>query len=382
MVAREVASLMDYFWRRVRTACCGAAAVALMLALAGCGGSSAGNKLYVVGLGTPNVEIFDVSSAGALTADTTNLIGTGSRPDAIMLTRKYAYVLDSAGGTQPGTITEYKFNGTGTLSLERTSDVLSTTSLPSTPPKTGLNPTAMAMDSNNKFMFTANQGSNNISVFAVDSGTGLLTEVTGSPFATAAGPSGIVVVGSVVFVANSGAGVISGYMFDNTTGNLTQVTGSPFAAGTSPAALDADAGGKYLFAADSAANNVLAFSITGTSGQLSPISGSPFAAGTTPVAVKVAGNAVYVANYGSGNISAYSIGGSGALAAVSGSPFTVGTNPAHIASDHSSGLLFVANQGADNLSVYKVGGDGGLSAVSGSPFATAVASPAGMATNF
>ena len=49
------------------------------------------------------------------------------------------------------------------------------------------------------------QGSNSISVYGVDSSTGLLTEITGSPFATAAGPSGVVMTGSTLFVANQGA---------------------------------------------------------------------------------------------------------------------------------------------------------------------------------
>jgi 6-phosphogluconolactonase (cycloisomerase 2 family) len=352
----------------------------LIAVLMGCGGSSNGKKIYVVGLGTPNVQIFEASGSGALTADTTHLAGTGSRPDAIVLSRKYAYVLDSAGGVQPGGISEFTIGGSGTLSAARTAVALSNTSIPATPPKTGLNPLSMVMDSNGKFVFVANQGSNSVSVFSADANTGLLTEITGSPFATSAGPSGAAITGSTLFVANQGAGTVSVYAVDPASGKLTQAAGSPFAAGTSPASLDIDSSGKFLYVADLATNSILAFSISGSS--LSAISGSPFAAGTAPVNVRVAGNFVYVANSGSGNVSAYSIGGSGGLTAISGSPFGAGTNPVYIASGDSGSLVFVANQGSNNVSVFQAGSGGALTAVSGSPFATVAANPAAIASNF
>jgi 6-phosphogluconolactonase (cycloisomerase 2 family) len=357
-----------------------AALVLLTACLAGCGGSSSGKKIYVVGLGTPNVLILGVSSSGALTADTTDLAGTGSRPDAIILARHFAYVLDSTGGAQPGGISEYKIGGAGTLSAARTAQALSTTTVTATPPKTGLNPLAMAIDSNGKFVFTANQGSNSISVFSVDGSTGLLTEITGSPFATAAGPSGLAITGSTLFVANQGAGTVSSYTFDQASGTLTQAAGSPFAAGTSPTALDLDASGKFLYVADQASNSVLALAVS--SGQLSLISGSPFSAGSAPVNVRVVGNSVYVANSGSGDVSAYSISGSGALTAISGSPFSTGTNPVYIASGNSGSLLFIANQGSNTISVFSAGSGGALSQVSGSPFATIAGSPAAIVSDF
>jgi DNA-binding beta-propeller fold protein YncE len=358
-----------------------AALVLLTAALTACSGSSNGKKIYVVGLGTPNVQIFAVTSSGGLAADTTDLAGTGSRPDAIILTRHFAYVLDSTGGAQPGGISEFAITGSGTLSAARTAQALSTTTVTATPPKTGLNPLSMVIDSAGKFVFVANQGSNSVSVFSVDGGTGLLTEITGSPFATAAGPSGLAMTGSTLFVANQGAATVSVYTADRASGSLTQVAGSPFAAGTSPTALDVDPSGKFLYVADQATNSVLAFSVA-SSGQLSSITGSQIAAGTAPVNVRVIGSSVYVANSGSGNVSGYSIGGSGALTAISGSPFSAGANPVYIASGNSGGLVFVANQGSNNISVFQAGSGGALSLVSGSPFATVVGNPAAIASNF
>jgi 6-phosphogluconolactonase len=341
-----------------------------------CGGGSAA-KLYVVGLGLSDVQSFSVSSSGTLSADTT-VVGTGSRPDAIVLTRHFAYVLNAASAAQPGSISEFTVSSKGAFSQARTTTVLSNTTLSATPPKTGLNPLAMAADAKTQFIFVANQGSNSISEYSIDGSTGLLTEATGSPFATGAGPSGLAVVSSTLFVANQGAGTISIYSFDQ-NGALT-AAGSPVAAGVAPTALDVDSGGKFLYAADQGANTVLAFTISGSS--LAPVSGSPFAAGTTPVHVRVIGSSVFVANAGSNNVSAYSIsGGSGALAAVSGSPFAAGTTPAFTVSGSAGKTLYVANQGSNNISAFQIGSGGALSAVSGSPFATLAAGPTALASN-
>ena len=356
-------------------------AIVLTLAvLAACGGG-ASRKLYVVGLGSPDVHTFGVSGSGMLTPDTMHFAGTGSRPDGIVVNRHFAYVLDASGAPQPGAISEYTVGSSGLLTAITVTTTSSTTSVAATPPATGVNPVAMILDSTRKFVCVANQGSNSISVFSIDSSSGLLTEVVGSPFPTAAAPSGLAMTSNVLFVANRDAGAISVYMMDATSGKLAQVSGSPFPAGTSPTSLDIDSSGKFLYDADQTSNTVLALSVSGSSGQLAAISGSPFAAGTTPVYVRVVGSSVYVANTGSANVSGFSIdSGSGALTPISGSPFAAGTNPVYIASGNSGKLLFVANQGSNNISVYQVS-SGGLTAANGSPFATVAAGTSALATN-
>lgn len=63
---------------------------------------------------------------------------------------------------------------------------------------------------------------------------------------------------------------------------------------------------------------------------LNEVSGSPFTAGTNPYSVTVdpSGKFVYVANYGSNDISAYIIGPDGALADMG--LFTAGTGPVSV----------------------------------------------------
>jgi 6-phosphogluconolactonase len=79
-----------------------------------------------------------------------------------------------------------------------------------------------------QFVFTANQGSNDVSAFSFDS-SGTLTALSGSPFAAATSPSYVATdtSGSLLFVANRDTTNISVFSIDS-SGALKQVTGSPF----------------------------------------------------------------------------------------------------------------------------------------------------------
>jgi DNA-binding beta-propeller fold protein YncE len=60
---------------------------------------------------------------------------------------------------------------------------------------TGQHPFGMALDGMGNFLFVANKVDNNVSAFAVNSTSGGLMSVNGSPFAAGgSGPAGIVVV--------------------------------------------------------------------------------------------------------------------------------------------------------------------------------------------
>jgi 6-phosphogluconolactonase len=55
--------------------------------------------------------------------------------------------------------------------------------------------------------------------------------MSGSPFACGAGPWGAFVhpSGKFLYVTNNGEGTISAYTIDSTSGSLTPISGSPFA---------------------------------------------------------------------------------------------------------------------------------------------------------
>ena len=94
-------------------------------------------------------------------------------------------------------------------------------------------------------------------------------------------PTGVAVQpsGKFVFVTAYDSTVTPhlGYLFAfsvGTGGVLTPVSGSPFAAGAQPSAVASDASGNYVYATDYARNQVLGFSVS-AAGALTPLSGSP-----------------------------------------------------------------------------------------------------------
>ena len=93
----------------------------------------------------------------------------------------------------------------------------------------------LAVNSTGTFLYGVEAGINGVRVLAINSTTGALTESSGSPYATGAGPWAILIdsTGSYLYVANRTAGTMSGYLV-SASGALTQISGSPFTAGTNP----------------------------------------------------------------------------------------------------------------------------------------------------
>jgi 6-phosphogluconolactonase (cycloisomerase 2 family) len=200
---------------------------------------------------------------------------------------------------------------------------------------------------------------------------------------TVAGKSSDVIVPTGVNVLASGADVYVtaydssvtpnvGYVFAfavGTGGVLTPVTGSPFAAGKLPSAIASDSTSKYVYATDYSSGNVLAFSVA--SGALTPLAGSPFPAGTAPAAIVVdqAFNYAYVANSTDSTVTAYSMS-NGALTRLGN--YTVGLQPVAIGIDPSTAhFLFTANFLGNNVSGFELSQTAGTLVNSqGNPFAS------------
>jgi 6-phosphogluconolactonase len=179
------------------------------------------------------------------------------------------------------------------------------------------------------------------------------------------------------------AGNVSVYTINSATGALREIAGSPFAAGSQPASVTVDPSGRFAYVANMtdyncsgiacSDGNVSAYTINGATGALREIAGSPFAAGHEPYSVTVdpLGRFAYVANSGDNTVSAYTINGStGALSAVSGSPFATGIGPLSVTVDPSGQFAYVANAADNTVSAYTIDSStGAWRAVSGSPFA-------------
>jgi 6-phosphogluconolactonase (cycloisomerase 2 family) len=100
--------------------------------------------------------------------------------------------------------------------------------------------------------------------------------VPNSPFPTGANPTAIVFANGFLYVLNDvlNDGSISGYSINSSSGVLTPLSGSPFA--IVGLAMATDSFNQYLYVAG--LTGIQAFSIDPTSGGLSPVVGSPFPA--------------------------------------------------------------------------------------------------------
>jgi 6-phosphogluconolactonase (cycloisomerase 2 family) len=222
------------------------------------------------------------------------------------------------------------------------------------------------------FAYVSNQRDNTISAYLV-SADGTLTPLPASPFPGGSDPAGLAVdpSGKFLYVANVLADTVSGYAIAP-DGDLSPIPGSPFPAASGAVSVAIDPTGNFLYipscgadCSGSGPGEIAAFSITPGTGVLVPVPGSPFTAGTFPydmafVTPGATGTFAYVADYGSDNISSFSIQNSGALSAVSGSPFAAGTSPLALAVDPAFNRLYAVNTGSSTVSAYSIHVDGSL----------------------
>ena len=208
------------------------------------------------------------------------------------------------------------------------------------PPVNG--PGALAMDSKGKLLYYGSDSFGNglsevIGGLSVNTASGVLNLVPGSPFPADQVPFAILVAPSGHFVYTENTSnppvsplplqSLSGFAVDSGTGAIVPVTGSPFAVPTNAnlTGFAMHPTGKFMYASTGpAANGILAWSVDSTTGAIMELPASPFAAGTAPIGVTIdpSGKFLYVSNGAGGGISGFTIdAASGALTSMSGSPF-------------------------------------------------------------
>ena len=191
------------------------------------------------------------------------------------------------------------------------------------------------MDGAGKYLYAVNQGSNNVSAYAVDAATGALKAVAGSPFAAGRGAwrPATDPAGKFLFVVNQGANNVSVYAINADTGALTPVPGSPFATGGGPTGAAVDRSGKWLVVTGGSVSTIWVYALDTTSGALTP-AGTPISSPRAPydVVMDPGGRFVWVPNLLHNSVSAYALNAdTGALTPVPGSPFASGGGPGRAA---------------------------------------------------
>jgi 6-phosphogluconolactonase len=327
-----------------------------------------GRFAYVSGTG---IYCFAVDAVtGALTALTGSPCASNARPGvAVDPSGRFAYATLDASNE----VTGYEVNSsTGGLTAISGSQLNGG----------GTNPVDITVDPSDQFVYMANY-SGGISAFTINSVTGGLTTISGSPFPTAPaiiagqvpGVNSVTVdpTGKFVYAVINQGNDVSAFVIDSITGALTTVVGSPFPAGSVPMSVRVDPSGRYAYVANMDSDNISAYSVNGSTGALTPIAGSPFPSGgggPTGLGVDPSGRFVYVTNSNSNTVSAFSIDNStGALTQIPGSPFASGAGPWGAFVHPSGKFLYVTNNGAGTISGYTIDStSGALTSISGSPF--------------
>ena len=174
--------------------------------------------------------------------------------------------------------------------------------LPNSPYPAGVSPSQMAFaaqgDLGTFFLYASDPGdsSGGILAYSLDS-SGSLTPIRGSPFPTLpnAKPSFVLFDSyypspgtqgpQFLLVSLTGIAKVAVFAIDSSTGALTQVPGSPFAVGNGPNTLAADSA-NHVFVMNAADHTVSAFNL-GSNGGLTAI-GSPVSLGTASGGIALA----------------------------------------------------------------------------------------------
>src|SRR5262249_27288095 len=250
--------------------------------------------VYVVNNGGTSVTSYTLNGAdGSLASSGT--AGTGADPKAISV--------------DPSGLYSYVANGSGTVSMFSVSQVDGHLTALGTPTVgAGSAPAAVALDASGAYAFVPNNGSNDVSLYSRNGGTGVLTPLTATSSTVRArlapaaiaftqGSSAVTFTPQYAYVGSDNDGVI-GFIVNSATGDLTAN-----AAGSQPGlgdarALSTDLRGRFLMSGAFSFNQLKSFTINPATGALTAVSvvGSgfqPFA-----VAVDPSGRFAYTANKG------------------------------------------------------------------------------------
>ncbi len=253
------------------------------------------------------------------------------------------------------------------------------------------------------YLLSAKNATGQINAYYVDSITGALTQVTGSPYSSyGANPMGIVTApsGKYAYVINQDSNTVVPLSIGSNAALTALSQGPVTSPGSAPKAIGINPAGTFLFVVDTYAPGfsaatpgpgaVVVYPI-GTDGTLgtavsqtlpSGQTAGYYTLGSSPSAINVLpnGNTIYVTNTltaaaagcaaGQGGLAALSVSSSGVLAAVAGSPYCAGVTPSAVVSHPIGNYLYVTDSAQNQIIGYHVQSDGGLLPFIGGPIST------------
>jgi 6-phosphogluconolactonase (cycloisomerase 2 family) len=299
-----------------------------------------GGKLksaYVANLDTNSLSVLaGVKGSGPSTGQLNEMqsVSAGQAPAALSISPDGKYLLSANQNSDDLSL----------FTVSQTDGTLSVVSGPSI--DTGGHPSAVAFDSTGRLAFVTNHDSDDISVFSVNAASGQMLLLGKQALATGDQPSAVAVhpAGSLVFVANSGSNTVAGFSYD-AAGLLSPISGSPFATGSGPSAAVIDPAGKFLFLVNRGSGDVSVFAIDAKNKSLQETGGSPYPSsqGAAAVAIDVTGSYLFVAGHEANDVTVFQIDGEAGSLTQLGHTALSTTGPSSLAVDPSGQYLYVAS---------------------------------------
>lgn len=205
------------------------------------------------GTGAPAVGVYAIdTSTGGLTAQPNSPLAVAAGNAASTATPGQLYIAPNDADVY----LTFGTGGTEILNFTSSDGGLSDTATHINLSSKGLSQSQVLANSTSTVLYVTETGAG-IRAFSIGT-SGALTEISGSPFATGTGPSGMVLsaAGTNLYVANKGDGTISGYAVAaaGTVGSLTVLASSPYTAGSQPLSLSLDQSNTFLAVANSQGN--------------------------------------------------------------------------------------------------------------------------------
>jgi 6-phosphogluconolactonase (cycloisomerase 2 family) len=354
-----------------------------------------GQFLYVADLSDSNITAFSINTAnGSLTAIGSPITTGGTSPTMVLTDRSgtYLYAIYNNGGLA-GSIYGFSINpGTGALT-----PLTPTPPLPAFPVSTGLSPFIGTIDPSNRFLYVSDNGDDTVAGFTIDSASGALIAMAGSPFVVTGtslnpvGPDAVAVdpLSKYLYVANNAAETVSVFGITPGTGVLTggtppttlfpPVSSSPTGAavGSGPFSMSIDPAGTFLVVPNQFSNSLAVFSLSSATGALTaadnggnlesrpgPQYANIYFASSAPT---LSPAAVFASNSTAGTISEYTAS-NGALTATA-APETGQAGNSSSTTDITGKYFYTTSGSANNLSGFNVTqATAALAGLSGSPY--------------
>jgi 6-phosphogluconolactonase len=314
-----------------------------------------GQFLYAVNFSSPGqpalsegtVSAFNIGPDGALMPIPGSPFPAGKSPTAMVIDPdgKFAYVANFSANTAH--VTAFAIQPNGAL------QALALQNIP-------VNPSAaIGVDPSGKFLFTANEIDDSVSAYAINTATGTLARVQGSPFGSGGDPNSLAVdlLSRFLYVSNESSKNVSGYAINAATGRLTALPGSPYPVGAVPQSISVDPSGHFVYTTnfdaqpgDLSNNTITIFSIDQSTGALAPAgvtrgreepSAMAFIKGPPPVTFTP--TFAYTANYGGNDLSGFQIDAADGHLTSLGA-FPAGSTPRSAAIMPNGKFLYVANE--------------------------------------